>query len=503
MVNNMDPEYFYTEADESELDKLLSGNGGTTAGTMWTTWSKPSPPRLGSTGVVWMRAESPDEPARPLALISHDEDIRRLCGRYAQLHSDLSPLTAWCHLLTPQFLGQLQSLVRIPDLGGMQAAWTGLVVAEAVLLAERPLASVRISACLATQTFAIGRSKALWNPVSIDEISKRFDAANRLCRIETTGQKGDIRVGKLRASLQPIWETLIALSQGHNAPKSAELEPVITALQALRRARSDQDKQEARHLMRPLLAYAPEADTFEQFSDLTPELRLRLFDKLVEGLGDTQSERTSRRRNALAVLAGYLATVAAGGKPSLTLAETHASRWPEITAWAYLIGGIGENVVWTSSFDGLGRLVARELLRPLRLDEPPTCDFSFDEAAVLADSKLVDPLVHLRVKQARLVTVGLFPGVNISIPIAESSAHGAGKPDANRPPRAPEVRIPDPLAAFADALWPHIRARIEDYLRSSPNSDLATQEDEGSQRSRGKRRSGSQPQLPLSNPRKY
>ena len=53
---------------------------------------------------------------------------------------------------------------------------------------------------------------------------------------------------------------------------------------------------------------------------------------------------------------------------------------------------------------------------------------AFDEAAVLAESKLADNLVHLRVKQARLVTVGLLPGVNISIPIADSDMQGAGKP---------------------------------------------------------------------------
>jgi len=502
-VNNMDQEYQYTVADESELDELLSGHevGGSTT---WSKWSKPSRPRPGSTGVVWIKGNDPNDPAHPLVLISHEEDIRRLCGRYAQLRSDLSPLTAWCHLLTPQFMEPLESLVRTPDLAGMQAAWTGLIVAEAALLAERPVASIRISACIATQSFAIGRTNALWARVPLEDIVKRFDTANRLCRSETTVQRGESRVAKLRLSLEPIWHTLVGLSQGRNVIRSSELEPIIAALQALRQARTDKDKQEARQLIRPLVTLVPEADTFEQLTELAPEARLRLFDKLVAALSNTPGERPSQRRNALAVLAGYLATVAAGGAPSLTLAEPHASRWPEITAWAYLIGGIGENVVWTSSFDGLGRLVARELLRPLRLDEPPTCDFSFDEANVLADSKLSDPLVHLRVKQARLVTVALLPGVNIAIPITEAAIQGAAKSEPNRPARTPETHVHDPIAAFADALWPHIRTRMDEYMRSMQRGgDYPTQESEASPQNRGKRRSGSQPQLPLSNPKKY
>ncbi len=65
-------------------------------------------------------------------------------------------------------------------------------------------------------------------------------------------------------------------------------------------------------------------------------------------------------------------------------------------------------------------------------DEPPTCDFAFDEAAVLVDTKLADPLVRLKVKQARLLTVELFPGVNVSIPIGEANVQSAPKPDANK-----------------------------------------------------------------------
>src|SRR5258708_11606820 len=107
----MEPENRYTAATESELDELLVGHEAGFA-IAWAQWS-PLPRFVpGSTGVVWKRGTQPDDPVRPCVLISEEDGIRRLCGRYAQLRSDLSPLTAWCHLLTPRFYESLESLTR-------------------------------------------------------------------------------------------------------------------------------------------------------------------------------------------------------------------------------------------------------------------------------------------------------------------------------------------------------------------------------------------------------
>ena len=489
----MEPECRYTVASEPELDKLLAGREAG-IGILWSRSFRPVQLGAGSTGVVWRRGGRPDDPVRPLALVSRGEDIRRLCGRYAQLRSDLSPLTTWCHLLTPDFFERLDSPVRDADLAGLEAAWIGLVIAEATLLAERPLASVRMPSCLATQSFAIARTRALWSHVSDDDIVKRFDSANRICRSEDASQRGELRATRFRSSLEPIWSSLAGLTIQAVSSVRRELQPMVASLRGLESARSEKAKQEAGRFVTPLLDLVPEAKAFEGLTNLTPESRLRLFDNLVSELNRASADRESVRMNALALLAGYLATVAAGGAPSLALAEANAQRWPQITAWAYVVGGIGERIVWTSGFDGLGRLVARELLRPLRFDEPPMCDFAFDEAAVLADSKLADPLVHLKVKQARIASVALLPGVNISIPVADLAAQEAGKAESLRAGHKEEP-FANPLGALAEALFPYIRDRIEQYLDTSREAD-------GSQSTRSRRRPKSQAQLPLNNPRK-
>ena len=149
--------------------------------------------------------------------------------------------------------------------------------------------------------------------------------------------------------------------------------------------------------------------------------------------------------------------------------------WPELTGWAYLVGGVGEKITWTSAFDGLGRMVARELQRPLRLDEPPTCDFAFDEARVLFDPELKDPLVHLRIKQAKVLTVALFPGVNIAIPVVDSTARDDTTWESRSKRATPSDAaisgdLTDVFQALAARLWPYLRPLVAEVAGEKPDT---------------------------------
>ena len=489
MVSMQQSQYGYVAAHDDELDALLRGEG--VDGVLDTEFLSSRLLRRGETGVLVERRNGTDVPLRPLALVAHEEDVRRLCGRYAQLRSDLSPLTAWCHLLTPDALPSLHGIVHEPRFGGTEAAWSGLVVAETLLLAERPLASIRISACLASASFAVGRTKALWKDRLLDAIVERFDLANKLCRGKNGFQKTQSRTSQVRSSFFPMWKCLSALGKAPIELSREGLEPLVRALTALRDARLCRVPAEASLLVGPLLDAVPEARTFERLTEMAPEARLRLFDELVWTFKESDSS-AFLRRNALALLTGYLATVAAGGATSLALLEEGADRWPELTGWAYLVGGIGERVTWTSGFDGLGRLVARELQRRLRLDEPPTCDFALDEARVLRDGELREPLVHLKVKQARVITVALFPGVNVAIPIVDAMPHGDGhqRQVTGRPAMSEDrlggVGSAEVLRVLAAALWPSLRPFVVEEV--AQGSAPQGRGGKGSQRGRGKRK---------------
>ena len=224
---NPETEYFWTVASESELNDILEGRE---SGNSFK-WKPPVSPRLTdtSTGIVWKRRASEGQ-VLPLGLVVRHDDLRRLCGRFAQLRSDLSPLTAWCHLFSPNEFEALDSLDRKPSYGRCEASWTGLIVAEAQLLSSLPVAELRISACLATQSFAIARATASWAHVSPNAAIEKFDAANKLIR-RNISDRTDFLSGRLRAALFPIWNSLAALSGTGMTYTAPELEPITASSQ--------------------------------------------------------------------------------------------------------------------------------------------------------------------------------------------------------------------------------------------------------------------------------
>jgi hypothetical protein len=484
----MRSELIFANVDESELNALFLGKRPA-VGFPWHgdhALTRVSP---GSFGVLCKERRDPNL-VQPIVLIAREEECRRLFGRLAQIRNDFSPLTTWCHLLTPKQFEPLEGLVREADLGGFEACWTGLAVAEALLLSELPVSRLNIAACLATQSFAVARSKALWDMPSRNML-ERYDSAHQMFRPKTT------RLTRLRTAFDPIWAALAAVSDLKPSDHHVKLTPLIEAIRALHRARLENSPDETLDFVSPLASIVREADVLRHLPQLTPELRVREFDKLIAVLSGITPNEDVVSRHALAMLAGYLSTVAAGGAPSLALAEPHASRWPEITAWAYVLGSAGQRVVWTSSFDGLGRLIIRELMRSFRLDEAPSCDFALDEALVLFDAQLSDPFVHLRIKQSRIVTVSLAPGVNLLVSLGDQSTDSRGSESPTRDKQLENVgRLIDPesLDVLSDAVWRRLRARIDNYVESVARNSFRNLE-----RGRGKR-STQQSKLPLKGP---
>ena len=505
MVSTQRKELGYLIVRDSGLDELLRGEKYKKYTRLLHTDSLALKSLCaGEIGVLVAHGKTSRIPLQPLALVCHDEDIRRLCGRYAHVRTDFSPLTAWCHLLSPDLHSNISGVVHEPQFASTVAAWSGLIVAETRLLSDRPLRNVRISACLASATYAVGRTLTLWDNLTVESIVERFDSANTLCRGTGAASRDQIRTSRVRAAFVPMWRCLATLSSAANDVNREEVFPLVVALNALQEAKSCSDPNEAGQFVGPLLKLVPEAQDFCQLPGIAPESRLKLFDKLVSTLRNT--DRTEIVRcNALGLAIGYLATVAAGGAASLALVENCSDEFPELTGWAYLVGGIGEQVTWTSGFDGLGRLVARELLRPLRLDEPPTCDFGFDEAIVLADKELKEPLVHLRIKQAKVLSVALYPGVNVAIPIVDGSAFDSTYRDS-REPRDVVVTesqissVEDPLESLAHALWPHLRLLVIE--ETSQRYTAKRRSKASSPRSRQQPKSDHASQLPLADRRK-
>jgi len=466
-------DWTFVAADDEALDDVLSGRP-TPMGYPWPKRTR-NRVRLSEEIGALVRRTDFDGRDRPAALVVGPDTGRRLFGRYAQLRSDLAPLSAWTHVLDWSQFEQLHDDERPAQLEGFEASWTGLCVAEALMLSDRPLSQMRIAACLATPSFAIARSHALWQGDPIEAVLSRYDQCQRLLRTS------DGSANRLREAFLPVWRALINASAPQSRGVGKELRTVSEALIKLRIAR-DAGRSESQALG-DVFTF-PAARFLSRLDTLSPEARLREFDRLIvelESLPDVEQEQ----RLNLQCLAGYLATVAAGGSPSLGLAEKLATRWPQITAWAYVIGGIGEKVTWTSSFDGLGRLVVRELLRPFRLDEAPTSDFALAEAVVLVDRALTDPLVHLRIKQSRVLSVAIMPGVNIAVPFVEPTVAESRPSRTEEPVQIAAKASDNGLSILAKLLAPYL---LEHLYPAEPEIEVPQPQRRQGARGRGTRK---------------
>lgn len=139
----------YSIASETELDEIIAGKGTGISVSWPSPYGESDKARRGTIGVLWEEG-IPNNVAKPLALIVPQDDQRRLFGRFSNLKTDISPLSAWCHFFAPDRFSTLRGTDQRAFLNGYEASWTGLAIAEALLLTRRSLGQLKLSACLAT-----------------------------------------------------------------------------------------------------------------------------------------------------------------------------------------------------------------------------------------------------------------------------------------------------------------------------------------------------------------
>ena len=118
---------------------------------------------------------------------------------------------------------------------------------------------------------------------------------------------------------------------------------------------------------------------------------------------------------------------------------------------------------------------------------------------MLWDKELKDPLVHLRIKQARILSVATFPGVNIAVPIVRRSVQPSVQRESIRSEpvstKAPTIaELTRALTTLAEALPLLQQLTAEEAVRgASP----ASQAGMGAQRRQTRKLAQAFQQLPL------
>lgn len=433
----------YAIVDREQLADALRGEAGSRA----SAWRGRRPlSRLGERQTLLVWAEHSRQPN--LAVVA-DRDREDLLSWLATFHGDLSPLTSWCPLLrVEEFDRSVLDQPLIPQLFGMEAAWVGAMLAEAMVLSGRSYESLSLSALLATEAFAAARTAALYGARAASLIAgERFETVRR--QLKRPLERRD-------AGPRLIREVLTGLLPDASPAASVSIRILRAACLALSRRDNDADIFLERHDVFELASAAPELEAVGTLGSMSAEERVRFLRFLQDRIGRS----AANEKPLFAFAAGYVISRIGGAERDLRLADSFRDDRAEVLSWAAVAGSLGATTFWTDAFGGLGRFAARELVRPVHLLDPPTCDIGFDEIKFLEEKA-----ARSRFKSANrnAVIVALVPGVNVHFSMSESPQTNLKPVESDRE----EGRVVDPFALsdeqieeLADRLLPIMRSRL-------------------------------------------
>lgn len=359
---------------------------------------------------------------RPCAIFVADEDRQELFAWLYSFQRDLAPITSWCHVLPASEIGRLGPRgFREADLVGFEAAWSGAIIAEAMILSGRGFEEISLASCLATETYAIARTAALYGAkAALSESLDQLEATRT--RIQRSADKNT----KLATRL--VIEVLLRLLPDAPPPANGMIGLLVEACKGLNsRTGSSGDSPEiSPRILQQIATRFPELSALASMNALSAEDRVRLL-RQMRGLAATADVE---QRQILLFTAGYVISRIGGAERDLRLAETFASARYDVLTWATILGGLGAEAYWTDAFHGIGRLVSRELLRPFRFSDSPTCDISIDELLVL-ESDEFSTRVKFRTASRNAVMLALRAGVVV---------HALPPEDERGRQKAPETR---------------------------------------------------------------
>lgn len=388
----------FSLVSREELASVLRGESEARDRASVEMLSLPQEKSLKSQMLVW-HEQSP----RPVAVVVGSSQARdELLAWLVTFHSDLAPLTSWCYLLSSEdFERYYRDGSRYPSLNGLEAAWLGAIIADAMSSSTRDVASLSLSACLSTETFAAARAVALYGPKTGQNAIERLEMAKQSFQQRSMSGGGRQRL---------IIEVLLSLMPGGSSPSSRNGELVTSACRSL--AITEQNTHFLPDaIVRNFIEVSPIFDQMGLIEKMPAENRVRFLRRIKEATLDAFPGDVE----VYNFVAGYVISRIGGAERDFRLAQDFKDR-ANVLAWAAITGGLGVETFWTSAFDGLGRLLAKELLRPLFLSEFPDADISLDEIRYLEPNGGKLPF---RTTSRNAAIVALQPGVNVTVALTE------------------------------------------------------------------------------------
>lgn len=363
----------------------------------------PTEPRSGEVTLVYPARL----PRRPFLIVVPTSEHREILARVGTYGGDLAPLTQWVRVVSADWARRLLEDSIKPKVDDLAPAWVGATIGEILAHQAVDLSSISMNWIYSTATFAVARSRMLWRDIkSSDRVAEDIVKARTLLRSDQTYQP---------SGLQKIWMHLSDLDDASLRVSSRAVEDELIRRALVDIRSSGSLSQETTSLM---------AEEVRDLKDLSiidtigPEDRVRLFDRLTGVMRENRDAVSESGIDILQFCLAYIVGRVGAGEANLDLIGDLRDKYPSVMVWAATLPALFRAFPWGRAFDGLGRLVLRELIAPLYPQDMPNADISLDELSATMNARVDYKRLPFRTAQRAFAMVELMPGVGSAISFA-------------------------------------------------------------------------------------
>ena len=222
----------------------------------------------------------------------------------------------------------------------------------------------------------------------------------------------------------------------------------------------------------------PELKNLAVLDSIGPEDRVRLFDRLIGVLREQTQTGSGLARNILRFSLGYVVGRIGAGELNLGLLREIRAEHPATMVWGAALPALFRPYRWGKTFDGLGRLVGRDLLAPLHPKDAPTADISLDELRSTMNPGVAYKRLPFRTAQQGFALVEIAPSVHHAVRLQSAGqmpqqaipARGNGQPELPIPSAKGE---PGARSEFHEFLV-DMKALLDRHIRHDQPTERAS-----------------------------
>lgn len=385
---------------------------------------------LGKSDVMIWRNDPSAQAELPALIVMDDVKQREFFAWSLTYFREATPLTAFTHVVSPEDMAALIERPEVANLGALENACVGLVLGETEALRTpgRESTDVALVACKSTYSFLMGRMLAFRSSERVcEEAARRFWRARSLTGYGYGVEAKEVQLG---------WSVINRLAMGsvgysYTDPAS----PVGRIARVCSRIQCTEEGYDT-DTWSEVAALSGFATTPAYGSHGVPrERRVAEVESILEKIAPTSARETDYGVGPF--IGGFLlSSIAPGTLDHVGLVTSRISR--AVLVWYGLLAGLRTRSSVKLAFGGLGRRIARDMLRSCSVLDSPTCDIGCGELDVASSG--TGASLRFRTAAASRLEVEVWPGIDTVVPWppkGRSDGRRASRQSSAKRPRKP------------------------------------------------------------------